>query len=183
MIRIMQIQSMCLIVKSRQPSYLSTAKNKLFNMKFKSFFKKTIISFNLFFQTKKEGSPRLKESQILKKYQILKESQRLKESQILKQSQILKESHPYDHVTICLLTWKFRLFFLKLSLKFKEQISKCKMKIYQNSNLQKEDDKVFTCYLPVSIRIWCSFNLTSSSLSLLSKLDEAFKIRRNNCSQ
>ena len=161
----MQIQSMCLIVKSRQPSYLSTAKNKLFNMKFKSFFKKTIISFNLFFQTKKEGSPRLKESQILK------------------QSQILKESHPYDHVTICLLTWKFRLFFLKLSLKFKEQISKCKMKIYQNSNLQKEDDKVFTCYLPVSIRIWCSFNLTSSSLSLLSKLDEAFKIRRNNCSQ
>ena len=183
MIRIMQIQSMCLIVKSRQPSYLSTAKNKLFNMKFKSFFKKTIISFNLFFQTKKEGSPRLKESQILKKYQILKESQRLKESQILKQSQILKESHPYDHVTICLLTWKFRLFFLKLSLKFKEQISKCKMKIYQNSNLQKEDDKVFTCYLPVSIRIWCSFSLTSSSLSLLSKLDEAFKIRRNNCSQ
>lgn len=173
----MQIQSMCLIVKSRQPSYLSTAKNKLFNMKFKSFFKKTIISFNLFFQTKKEGPPRLKESQILKKYQILKESQ------ILKQSQILKESHPYDHVTICLLTWKFRLFFLKLSLKFKEQISKCKMKIYQNSNLQKEDDKVFTCYLPVSIRIWCSFNLTSSSLSLLSKLDEAFKIRRNNCSQ
>lgn len=136
------------------------AKNKLFNMKFKSFFfKKTVISFNLFFQTKKEESQRLKESQIL------------------------KESHPYDHVTICLLTWKFRLFFHKLSLKFKEQISKCKMKIYQNSNLQKEDDKVFTCYLPVSIRIWCSFNLTSSSLSLLSKLDDAFKIRRNNCSQ